>query len=219
MVRDGLDGSPLVGATVWTAGAPHWTLTDERGRFSSSELYPGQHLVQFSYLGYVTRADTIRVEYGRLTNVRVSLSVDPVELDPIEVSVEKRQAVLQDEGFYERESKGFGRFLVREDIEKRAPGKMSDLFAGLPGVTLVRDPRTGQRYVMLGGGRFTDCFPRVVLDNRIVGAGGDQPAQIDMLLSRDVVAGVEVYTRSAGVPMRYGGTGSACGVIMIWTGR
>ena len=221
VVRDGVDGSPVVGATVWTAAAPQPTQTDGRGRFSFTRLYPAQHLVQFSHLGYVPRADSIGVEYGRMSNVRVALSVDPVRLDPIEVSVERRDIVLENAGFYYREAIGFGKFLDRDDIEKRPPGKMSDLFAGLAGVTLVRDPRSpGQRHVMLSAGRDRGCFPRVMLDDVMVGGGGwAEPAQLDVLLSRSALAGVEVYTRTAGIPSRWGGTLGACGVIVIWTRR
>ena len=220
VVRDGVDGSPVVGATIRTAAAPQPTQTDGRGRFMLTRLYPGQHLVEFSHLGYVTRADSIGVEYGRMSNVRVSLSADPVRLDPIEVSVERRDIVLQDAGFYNREAIGFGKFLDRDDIEKRPPGKMSDLFAGLAGVTMVRDPRSpGQRHVMLNAGRDKGCFPRVILDDVIVGGGSSQPAQLDVLLHRSALAGVEVYTRTAGIPSRYGGTGAACGLIAIWTRR
>ena len=221
VVRDGIDGSPVVGATIRTLAAPQPTQTDGRGRFSLTRLYPGQHLVEFSHLGYVTRADSIGVEYGRMSNVRVSLSVDPVRLDPIEVSVERRDIVLENAGFYYREAIGFGKFLDRDDIEKRPPGKMSDLFAGLAGVTLVRDPRSpGQRHVMLSAGRDRGCFPRVMLDDVMVGGGGwAEPAQLDVLLSRSALAGVEVYTRTAGIPSRWGGTLGACGVIVIWTRR
>ena len=220
VVRDGLDGSPVVGATVWTAAAPQATQTDGRGRFGFTRLYPGQHLVQFSHLGYVPRADSIGVEYGRMSNVRVALSVDPVRLDPIEVSVERRDIVLQDAGFYDREAMGFGKFLDRDDIEKRPPGKLSDLFAGLAGVTLVRDA-TGQQHVMLNAGLYKlwPCFSRVVLDDMFVGGGSRQPAELDILLARSAIAGVEVYTRTAGIPIKYGGNGSPCGVIVIWTRR
>ncbi len=221
VVTDGVDGRPMVGATVWTADPSRWTRTDGRGRFSFTELDPGLHILQFSFLGYVTRADSIRVEYGRLTNARVSLSADPIQLDPIEVSVERREIALQDAGFYERKAMGFGKFVDREDIQKRAGGTLTDLFTGIPGVRFAQDPDTGRRYVMLSGGvgNFQDCFPRVMLDDNMVAPGGDQPAQLDVLLSRSAVAGVEVYTRSAGVPVRYSGLGSSCGVIVIWTRR
>ena len=221
VVRDGVDGSPVVGATVQTDAAPQGTLTDARGRFSLTELSPGQHLVKFSDLRYMTRADSIHVVPGRLTNVRVSLSVDPVELDPIEVSVERREIVLQDVGFYAREAVGFGKFIDREDIENWAPVELTDLFTRLPGVDVLPDAGNPlERYIMLSGGRSEGCFPRVVLDGMMVqGGGGSAPARLDRLLTPGVVAGVEVYPRSAGVPIQYSGTGSSCGVVIIWTRR
>lgn len=155
-----------------------------------------------------------------MSNIRVSLSADPVRLDPIEVSVERRDIVLEQAGFYDREAMGFGRFLDRDDLEKRPPGRVSDLFAGLAGVSLIAGP-TGQRQVILNAGRYRrePCFPRVVLDDMIVGGGPLQPAQLDVLLMRSAIAGVEVYTTTAGIPIKYGGTGSSCGVIVIWTRR
>jgi len=218
VVRDGVDGRPVAGASVWTAAAPQATQTDGRGRFTFTRLYPGQHLVRFSHLGYATRADSIAVEYGRMSNIRVLLSADPVRLDPIEVSVERRDIVLEQAGFYRREAIGFGQFLDRDDLEMRPPGNMSDLFTGLAGVTLVAGP-TGQRHVMLSAGRNRRCFPRVVLDDIVVGGGSSLPAELDVLLMRSAIAGVEVYTRTAGIPIQYGGTGSSCGLIMIWTRR
>lgn len=218
VVRDGVDGRPVVGATVWTAAAPQATQTDGRGRFTFTRLYPGRHLVRFSHLGYATRADSIGVEYGRMSNIRVLLSADPVQLDPIEVSVERRDIVLEQAGFYRREAIGFGQFLDRDDIEMRPPGNMSDLFLGLAGVTLVPGP-TGQLHVMLSAGRDRRCFPVVVLDDIVVGGGSGLPAELDVLVMRSAIAGVEVYTRTAGIPIQYGRTGSACGLIMIWTRR
>ena len=220
VVRDGVEGSPVVGAKVQAGANPQGTLTDARGRFSLTELSPGQHLVKFSDLGYMTRADSIHVVPGRLTNVRVSLSVDPVELDPIEVSVERREIVLHDVGFYAREAIGFGKFIDREDIEIWAPVKLTNLFTRFPGVEVVPDAGNPlEKYIMLSGGRSEGCFPRVVLDGMMVQGGGSRPARIDRLLTPDVVAGVEVYPRSAGVPIQYSGTGSSCGVVIIWTRR
>ena len=220
VVRDGVDGRPVVGASVWTAAAPQATQTDGRGRFTFTKLYPGQHLVRFSHLGYATRADSIAVEYGRMSNIRVLLSADPVRLDPIEVSVERRDIVLEQAGFYRREAIGFGQFLDRDDLERQPPGNMSDLFIGLAGVTLVPGP-TGQLHVMLNAGRYRrpPCFPLVVLDHMIVGGGSSLPAELDVVVMRSAIAGVEVYRRTAGIPIQYGSTGSACGLIMIWTRR
>ncbi len=228
VVSDGADGRPVGGATVRSATAGRGMITDPRGGFALNELSPGLHVVEFTQLGYVTRTDSIQVIPDRVTNVRVSLSADPVQLDPIEVTVERREIALQAVGFYRRQEEGFGDFIDRQEIEQRGPAQMTDLFSRLAGVELFADPGNAlERYVVLRAGRqstFTSgsyqrCFPRVLLDGVVVNRGGDQPAMLDHLIDPAAVVGVEVFQSSSGVPAQYGGTGSSCGVIVIWTRR
>ena len=213
------DGSPLAGAAVRVDAGRRGVLTDERGNFVVDRLAPGPHLIEFAQIGYATRRDTIRVMPGRITNVQVSLSVDPVNLDPLKVVVERREAALQDAGFYERQARGFGKFIDREDIEMRAPSEMTDLFTGLTGVTVEANGM--DRRVVLRSGRVSlssgSCYPRVFLDDILVHDGGTEPARIDYLASPDAVAGVEVYPSSAGLPARYSSMSAGCGLILIWT--
>ena len=220
VLSDAEGGGSIPGAAVRVLGADAGTLTDHRGEFSLTEVSAGTLAVEFSALGYVTRTDTVRVTPGRVTNVRVGLSADPVRLDPIEVSVERRELALQDIGYYNREAEGFGEFIDRETIEQRAPVQMSDLFRRIVGAE-VRSGADGpfQRFVMLRGGRSDGCFPRVLLDGIVVHSGGDEAAAIDDLIDPDAVSGIEVYPSSTGVPMQYAGTDASCGVILIWTRR
>lgn len=220
VLSDAEGGGSIPRAAVRVLGADAGTLTDQRGEFSLTDVSAGTLAVEFSALGYVTRTDTVRVMPGRVTNVRVGLSADPVRLDPIEVSVERRELALQDLGFYNREAEGFGEFIDRETIEQRAPVQMSDLFRRIVGAE-VRSGADGpfQRFVMLRGGRSEGCFPRVVLDGIVVHPGGDEAAAIDDLIDPEAVSGIEVYPSSTGVPMQYSGTDASCGVILIWTRR
>ena len=228
VVSDGAGGRPVGGATVRSTTAARGMLTDSRGAFSLTDLLPGLHLVEFTQLGYVTRTDSIRVVPDRVTNVRVSLSADPVQLDPIEVTVERREVVLQGVGFYRRQEEGFGDFIDRQEIERRGPAEMTDLFSRLPGVEMFSDPQNPlERYIVLRGGRqssfssgsYGRCFPRVLLDGVVVNPGGNQPAMLDQLIDPEAVVGVEVFQSSTGVPAQYGGTGASCGVIVLWTRR
>ena len=215
------DGSPLVGAAVRVDSGRWGVLTDERGNFLVDNIAAGLHVIEFAQIGYATRRDTVRVQPGRIANLQISLSVDPVDLDPLKVVVERREAALQDAGFYGREADGWGRFIDREDIETRAPSEMTDLFAGLPGVTV--EASGTQRRVVLRSGRVglsnRSCYPRVFLDGILVHDGGNEPAAIDDLVNPDAVAGVEVYPSSTGLPARYSSMGTGCGTILIWTRR
>ena len=201
LVRDRNTGSLLSGVHVTMGGGRQGVLSDLRGEFVLDRLIGGQHVVEFSMIGYTPRADTIRVVPGRVTTVEVSLSVDPVQLDPIEVSVERREIILQNRGFYHRQKTGFGKFIDREEIEMRGPSEMTDLFSGMAGVELYSDPFNQlEKWVVLRSGRhmtlqprtleaddpgpqaptdiYERCFPRVYIDGTIAHRGGDEPARL-----------------------------------------
>ena len=213
------DGSPLVGAAVRVDSGRRGVLTDEQGNFMIDELAPGLYVTEFVQIGYATRRDTIRVVPGRVTNVQAALSVDPVNLDPLKVVVERREAALQDAGFYERRKRGFGKFVDREEIEMRAPAAITDVFTGLTGVTV--EAYGTERRIVLRSGRVGfsagSCYPRVFVDNIVAHDGGTEPARIDDMVTPDAVAGIEVYPSSASVPARYASMSAGCGVILIWT--
>ncbi len=228
LVSDEEGGGPVNGASVRLRAGGQGTRTDARGRFALDELTPGPNIVEFTQLGYATRTETIEVLPGRVTNVRLSLSADPVQLDPIVVTVERREIALQAAGYYNRLEEGFGEFIDRAEIENRNPMEISDIFSRIPGVELYADPDNPiEKYIVLRGGRqasfsggpYGRCFPRVVLDGLVINRGGDEPAGLDRMLDPVAIAGVEVFPTSSGVPAQYGGTGSSCGVILIWTRR
>ena len=235
VVTDRESGALMSGVSVSMGGGQRGVFSDLRGEFVLDRLIGGQHVVEFSMIGYTPRADTIRVTPGRVTTVEVSLSVDPVVLDPIEVAVERRQVVLQQRGFYHRRQVGFGKFLDRQQIEDRAPTEMTDLFTGMAGVDLYSDPLNSlEKWVVLRTGRhirtdtprdenssdtYLRCFPRVYLDGFVVHGGGDEPARLDTFVDPTAVSGIEVYPTTSGLPPEYQGAGTFCGTILIWTRR
>ena len=231
VLTDAESDALLGGVSVRAGQGRMGTLTDVRGEFLLDKLIPGQYVLEFSMIGYAPRADTIRVTAGRVTNVRVSMSVDPVQLDPIEVSVERREVKLQDVGFYHRKHTGFGRLMDRQEIEMRGPAEVTDLFTGIPGVEIYPDPFNGiEKYIVLRIGRlriptderddglpgFDRCFPRVYVDGLLTANGGSEPARLDSFLNTMAIAGIEIYSSEAGLPPQFAG-GSFCGVIVIWT--
>lgn len=225
-IVDGEAGTPVEGADIRIADFYLSGITDENGRFQLSGVPPGRHPVSFSSLGYATRTDTVDFVAGQTSDARVRLARDPIEIEPIEVTVERRELSLQREGFYDRREEGLGQFIDLEIIERRRPEVLTDLFTGLPGVGLVSSPYNPlERHVLLRGGRSStlsgdgSCYPMVVIDGLVVHRGGGEPAVIDNLVDPQAVAGIEVYPSQAGVPIQFSGADAACGVVMVWTRR
>lgn len=216
VVTDQVSGEPIVEAVVNVAAQGRVATTNTTGRFTLPELMPGRYEVTFSHLGYQQRVDSVNVEIGRVSVVDVALSVEAIELDPIEVTVERQDVTLQGVGFYERERDGFGDFLDREEIERWATMDLSSALMRFPGVRIVSDPGMPSRRFVMFRRAGDSCYPAVYVDDVMMHRGGDDPAGIDDLVDPIAVAGVEVYRGQAGLPPQYWGLNSSCGVVLIW---
>ncbi|HEX7241452.1 MAG TPA: TonB-dependent receptor [Longimicrobiaceae bacterium] len=115
-------------------------------------------------------------------------------------------------GFRERSGRrGSGWFLEREDIEKRRPVRVSDLFRSAPGLVVRTFPTSGVQVVEprnAPGGR---CPLLFFLDGQRAGS-----FEVDTIRPGDV-EGIEVYTTGS-VPAEFNSvTGASCGVVAVWT--
>jgi len=222
-VTDAESGDVMAGVGVRIPDSFMGVLTDESGRFVLEGVPAGLHVVEFDYFGYAQRSETVTIVGDQTTDARVTLTVDAIDLEPIEVVVERRELKLEGAGFYDRRDEGWGSFIDLEDIEEQSPSLTTDLFTRVPGVTLLSDSYDPfRKYVLLRGGRTSSldgrpCYPAVWLDGIQVHRGGSEPAALNDLVSLTSIAGLEVYQGNTGVPVRYGGLDAACGVVLVWT--
>ncbi len=217
-VTDQVSGQPVADVVVNVAEIGRVTTTNEDGRFSLVEMIPGQHDVAFSHLGYQPRSVSVEVEARHVVKLHIGLAVDAIALDPIEVTVARQDRNLQRVGFYQREEDGWGDFLDREYIDYRNPPQLTIALTRFPGVATIPNPDMPSRWFLAFRRMGSLCIPTVYLEGVKIG-DSRSPAGIDDLLHPSVVAGVEVYRNIAGIPPQYSGTGSKCGVVLIWLRR
>lgn len=201
---DGGRGLGQVEIILQGTGAP--ALTNDRGQFRIHRVPPGVYVLRARRLGYQVRVDTLDVPEGVSVEVVVELSVEPIELEGLEVVT--RSLLLETRGFYERKSQGFrGVFLDRPTIEDRDPLYVADLFRNIPGVEVVDGARLimSQSVNLMGGGR--GCEPALWLDGVRSGMRNYD------FIRPDHLEGVEVYT-GGGAPGKYN---DLCGTVVIWT--
>lgn len=192
-------------------------ITADDGRFSFSHPGPGTYELSVDRIGYVSTFVVITLQDRVAAEIDITLSVLPIELDPMRVTAEQRRAAmtLGFEGLPARMRRGFGDFIDREQIERRVPSLTSDLFVGGMGVYMTRGDvyfRGTERLIGL------HCPPSIWVDGLLV-----RPPSRDLTLneaapSPDAIEAIEVYRRPAGVPVQYNIDGQ-CGVILIWTRR
>ena len=212
-VIDFADGAALYGAAVSLASGPGGTpglgtrVTSQEGEFLFRRVPQGTYHLKVTLLGYRTLWDTLVVEAQTDLRVVLTLSVSPVELDPIEVVAERHLWGSEAE-FERRRQRGMGTYFTREDIEARSPYLITDLLRTVPGLRVVPAGQFGEQAIRLRG----NCRPLIFVD----GIRTSIDTDVDHVLpSRDVEA-VEVY-RGAELPLQFGS--NPCGAVIFWTRR
>lgn len=210
LLVDSTTGQPISGALVYANGVAG-AITDPSGAFRLGNLARGTSLLEIRRIGYAPLSLEVWVDADTLA-LRVSMF--PVAIRLAEIVIEGELAVSGAlRGFEERRREGFGRFMTREDIERRAATRVSDLLRTVPGLIVSRDPFTGRttigsrRVVALGAG----CPANLFVDGMRV-----EPTDVDYLIP-DQVWGIEVYRGPSEAPIRFMGSSNCGATVVIWT--
>jgi hypothetical protein len=215
-VTDAANGTAVADAEVWVGGTR--TRTDAAGR-ALLPLRHGRETLVVRRLGY---ADERREVSPGAAPLEVALSPAPVAVEAVEATGRRMPMSPPLQRFYQRVDHGRGSFLTREQIDRRKPRRLTDLFREIPGVRVANTSR-GDRLVMTGA---TPAMYRV--DARW--EAGDCPVQyyldgvsyqpdvagVPNDVRPDEVEGIEVYRRLSEVPVEYRRRGAECGVVLIW---
>ena len=192
-------------------GTSFRAVTDHRGNFRIDPTPPGDHVIQFSRMGYGTRSDTVRIPVGVILDVKAALAMEPIQLD--ELVVVAQSAVLERGGFYARQSQGYrGYFIDRQEIERRNPDTPTDLFQRMSGLRVIHGGLYGSQVFMNQVVTFKNdgslgCLPSIWID------GIRSTMRTPDVMLVDEIEGIEVY-KGASSPGKFN---DLCGTIVIWT--
>lgn len=211
-VRDST-GQAIIGAQVTMPGTSLIAETDDSGRFELGKVRPGMLSMRFRRLGYEPDTISLLVLAGKTVPLEVTLTRLQVRLTPV-VITGRAELTGWRQGFYQRKDVGTGHFFTREDIERRNPSSMSDMFRMIPGVQVQASHGMIRNQLRFRGSR--GCAPLTWLDGAPLSSG---EFDIDALSPRSIEA-FEVYTGSL-VPPRFSvapGIGPrTCGAVVIWS--
>lgn len=234
------DGSgAAVAAAIVTLTTPSGevagaTLSDAAGGFSLSPLDPGpgEYRIRVERAGYVPAEAGIQIGAGEL-NVEIFMAVRAFPVEAVLVREERRD-VLAEVGFQQRREAGNGIFVDRQEIDRRKPQQITELLRARSVVRVV-PMGTGEDLRVQGSGRrfqHPDCQPAIWIDGSQVRSAGNPQIQtwptgsksnidppLSELISPHDIEGMEVYARSAGLPIQFRGSNVDCGVVLIWTRR
>jgi hypothetical protein len=212
VVRDS-SGRAIIGVQVALAGLSLRIESDDSGEFQLGKVRPGMLTMRFLRLGYRPDTVSLLVLAGRIVPLDVTLSMLPRQLSPVVVQGRSDLTGWRRE-FYHRRDMGGGHFITRDDIEKRNPGYMTDMFRSLPGVQIRPGQGIIRNQVRFRGNQ--TCAPLTWLDGAPLASG---EFDLDALVPNSIEA-IEIYPGST-VPPRFAvspGIGQrTCGAIVMWS--
>jgi hypothetical protein len=212
LVRDS-SGHGIPGAEVRARGNVVVAQSDDSGRFHVAQMPEGARGVFVRRLGFAPARVRIAPSSGATDSVLVTLSAIAHELP--ELSVQEYHDSLSHSvlaGFWERRSRGFGKFVTRDDIEQRGTSEFVELMRAVPGVSIqIYRGRRDIRFRGAVGSMFRDCRPQYWVDGVPLQSGSAEE------FSPDNVEAVELYASPATTPPQFATRDLACGTVVVWT--
>jgi hypothetical protein len=204
-------GRPLMAARVSITAGPE-TRTNERGEWTLVDAPVGTRMLEVRAVGYYPELRPVNVVAGA-PPVRVALSTLKAVLDTVKVVAARRFRRHELSGFQERRRTSVGHYLTSDDIARRNPILVSDLFHAVPGLRLDRT-HLGGTVINMRGIFEERCAPNFYLDGHYMRELSAE--DVDDWVRPIEVAGIEVYAPGT-VPAQFEPGQSGCGSIVIWT--
>ncbi len=218
IVHDSL-GKPIADVHISVTGVTGEWRTNEKGRFVVRGIPGGARVVGSTQVGFL--AERRLVDLNGTDSIGVDLSMSRVStyLDTMKIAGKQsaRTSTLLD--IASRRKLGIGYSSDSSKLE-RLPG------AGLRDAFSFPSVRTGQGKTGLWIIYMTDharslngdvagpgCQPKIYVDGA--------PSNIDFLndMTKEEIGLIEVFTSPSRAPSEYAGSGSNCGIVLIWRKR
>ncbi|MGH7467794.1 MAG: hypothetical protein ACRENP_07360 [Longimicrobiales bacterium] len=121
-------------------------MTDRTGSLRLSSPMAGRYALCVRHVAFAAcQSDPLQLQPGRTLEVAVRLGREAIPLEPLVVTARGASASRL-AGFRERRStETFGKFVSREEIDRRPAAEVSDFFRSMPGVFVVPVKRNGSR--------------------------------------------------------------------------
>jgi hypothetical protein len=211
------NGSPVAGARVEVEGsASRPVLTDAEGRFTLTELPSGTQSVVARQMGFAPVAQPVELSTRSPSEAIITMSRPVQVLETVVVQAQSElERGLDNIGFTQRERGLTGTFMDAEDIMRRGPNMLTDVFRTVPTLRVVPDGPYDYRVESSRGHQLGGNCVKYWLD------GGQfdaiYPGDVDRMIPPYNIAAIEVYNGSS-VPIQFSSANTNnCAVIVIWS--
>ena len=205
-------GNPVAGARVVVLGTAREATSGNSGQVTLATLPEGSYTLETRALGYQPLRTVVDLDGSAPTEAELTLATLPPAVDTMRVRADRMAVPLAE--FERRRKLGFGHFLDEAQITARAPNNVADVFRQTPGVVTMPGQFGRDRVLLRGTGMTGDCPPAVFLNGLLI---PNEDGDLDAIVNARDVRAVEVYARTASVPLQFQ-TRNGCGSVVIWTG-
>ena len=199
----------LGSATVSILGSSVKVATGENGRFRISGLRAGNYVLAVQRIGYIPLAVAMGVAESDTLRPSFELRRIVTALDTMIVTAKSAVTRLQE--FAQRRAGGEGHFITADEIDRRGSVYVADIIRIEPSVGIA-ERRAGIQVAYnlrsMGG-----CPFQLFLD----GMPMPHAQNLAELPPPKDLAGIEIYSGAATIPLQYKFGDAFCGVILLWT--
>jgi hypothetical protein len=212
LVRDSA-GHGIPGAEVRARGNVVVAITNDSGRFHVAQMPMGARGVFVRRLGFAPQRAPIRTSAtGTVDSVDVVLNVVVHTLAAVEAqdphdSLSKK--VLAD--FWERRARGFGKFVTRDEIDKKGASRFVDVVRSVSGLSIMT--YRGRQEIRFRGAAIgsANCPPQYWMDGIPLEGGSAEE------ISPENVEAIELYASPATTPPQFSTRSPTCGTVVVWS--
>lgn len=230
-------GRPLGGAQVILTGG-RMVETTEDGHFRIVPLRPADYSITIRRIGYEPVVAHIVVQEGSTVDVDVELKpAAPALLGEVRVTTDSQRSGKLLALERRRAAQSGGTYIMEATLDSARGRSLSDVIRQrVSGARIIMYPRIGAELLMSRRGESTisqqpradpsdarspaGCFSQVVLDGVVIYT----PSSTTMMAAPDLrrirpetLVAMEYYAGPATTPPEFGGTGAACGTLVLWT--
>jgi hypothetical protein len=228
-------GDAIPSVLVTVSGVAFEWRTDHDGRFVLQGVPAGARVLTAKALGYLPERRFL--DLLALDSATLDLSLTRLVTKLSTVTIRERQSAFR-LALDQRRRAGFGYWTDSTELGKRPAYDLSEAFSG-PGVKFAPSNKPGCLAPWMikmhglnsfpGGGSGADkgtardsycaslamdeCLPSIWIDDMLA----DQ--EMLVLLHKEEVAVIEMYTSAASAPLQYSGSRTNCGVVLVWRKR
>jgi len=212
-VFDEVTGEPVEGAEVLDVLNGNSALTTKTGTVSLIFLPDGGSLVRVRKVGYEAQTFQVAISATEVNPITIILT-HVASLDTVHTTANataRRSPALR--AFDERRARGFGHFVTDSVLRTSDEKKLSEVIIGhIPGVTV--EYRNGAMYLSsqrVGTFGPSKCYSAIYFDGVAVTDRNLASYNVSDL------GEIEYYKGGSTMPPEFNGTGSACGVLVLWS--